>query len=349
MLPATIVPATTGPRAFVRRHALVTFFVLAYGLSWLAWLPYVLSENGLGLVAVRFPELLGSDQFLGVLPGAYLGPVTAAFIVTAAAEGRIGLRHWASRLTRWRVGWRWYVGILTAVPVAVTLATFAAPGAASQARMPSAVVLLGYLPMLLVQFLTTAVAEEPGWRDFALPRLQRRYGAVVGTVVLGVWWGVWHLPLYLTLWGGFPDVTWWQPIEFVAACVPLSIVMTWVFNRTGESVPMVMLLHASVNSVFSLVWPQMFPQLTARDSGHVVLLSATVVALVLLGATRGRLGLDGVGAGSGERTVRWSARYDGGPGPADVCRMADQNGSRVRRPTDVNGKRGTDRLWNATN
>jgi CAAX protease family protein len=114
---------------------------------------------------------------------------------------------------------------------------------------------------------------------------------VLGTVVLGVLWGVWHLPLFLTHWGGWPDVTWWQPIEFIIACVPLSLTMTWVFNRTGESLPMVMILHASINSVFSLVWPEMFPQLTGRDGGHVVLIAASAAALLLIVATRGRLGL----------------------------------------------------------
>ncbi|KDN21766.1 CPBP family intramembrane glutamic endopeptidase [Amycolatopsis rifamycinica] len=294
----------TGIRGFVRGHALTTFFVLANGLSWLAWLPYVLSQNGLGVIGLRFPEVLGSDQVLGVLPGAYLGPVTAAFIVTATADGRAGLRHWAGRLFRWRVNWRWYAGILTAVPVITLLATLALPGALEEMRMPDAAVLIAYLPMLVGQFFTTAVAEEPGWRDFALPRLQRRYSATIGTVVLGVLWGVWHLPLYLTHWGGWPDVTWWQPIEFVAACVPISLAMTWVFNRTHESLPMVMILHASINTVFSLLWPQMFPSLTNRDGTHVVLIASTAAALILLAVTRGKLGLRTAGtAGRAEPAI----------------------------------------------
>jgi membrane protease YdiL (CAAX protease family) len=282
---------TTGFRGYIRRHALLAFFVLANGLSWLAWLPYILSKNGLGLIGLRFPEILGTDQVLGVLPGAYLGPVTAAFIVTATANGRAGLRHWADRLVRWRVNWRWYVGILATVPAVVLLVTCVLPGAVQGAHLPGVAVLIGYLPVLVVQFITTAVAEEPGWRDFALPRLQRRHGATLGTVALGLLWGMWHLPLYLTHWGGWPDVAWWQPVEFVAACVPLSLTMTWVFNRTNESLPMVMILHASINTVFSLVWPQMFPQLTSRDGGHVVLIASTASALVLLAVTRGKLGL----------------------------------------------------------
>jgi membrane protease YdiL (CAAX protease family) len=284
-------PKQTGVRGLARRHPLTIFFVLAYGLSWLAWTPYVLSSSGLGVIPLRIPEVLGSSQIIGMLPGAYLGPITAAFLVTAAAEGRGGLRHWAHRLVRWRVGWRWYLLVLTGVPASVLLATCALPGAWGHARMISAVVLAAYLPTLVLQFVTTAVAEEPGWRDFALPRLQRRFGAVAGTTVLGTLWGCWHLPLFFTEWGGWPHLSWVQPAEFVAGCVPLSLVMTWVFNRTGESLPLVMLLHASINTTYSLVWPQIFPTLNPyRDTLHAQFIASAAVAAVLIVATRGRLG-----------------------------------------------------------
>src|SRR3954471_4813378 len=68
-------PAGGGFRGLVRRRPMLMFFVLAYLLSWAAWAPYVLSDNGLGILHFSFPELLGSSQFAGVLPGAYLGPI----------------------------------------------------------------------------------------------------------------------------------------------------------------------------------------------------------------------------------------------------------------------------------
>lgn len=281
-----------GVRGLIRRFPLSSFFTLAFGLSWAAWMPYILSASGLGLIPLHIPAVLGTTQLIGMLPGAYLGPVTAAFIVTAAADGRAGLRHWSQRLVRWRVGWRWYSVVLAGVPATILLSTCALPASWGHLRMISVAVAAGYLPMLLVQFVTTATAEEPGWRDFALPRLQRRFGAVAGTVVLGLLWGCWHLPLFLTEWGGYPHVSWVSPVEFVACCVPLSLVMTWVFNRTRESLPLVMLLHAGINSTYSLVWPQVFPTLDPnRDSLHAQLIGSTAVALLLIVATRGRLGL----------------------------------------------------------
>ena len=276
----------------MRRYPLIAFFALAYGLSWLFWTPYILSTSGLGVLDWHVPALLGTTQLVGMLPGAYLGPLGAAFLVTLAAEGRAGLRHWSRRLVRWRVGFRWYVIVLTGVPAAILLSTAAMPASWGHVRMIGAGVAAAYIPMLILQIVTTAAAEEPGWRDFALPRLQDRFGAVTGTVLLGLLWGGWHLPLFLTEWGGWPHVSWVSPVEFVACCVPLSLVMTWVFNRTRESLPLVMLLHASINTTYSLVWPEVFPTLDpTRVTLHAQLIAGTAVALLLIVATRGRLGL----------------------------------------------------------
>lgn len=288
----------------VRRRPLTAFFVLAFGISWLAWLPYVASASGLGLVDLQFPSVLGTTQLFGVLPGAYLGPLTAALVVTSVAEGRAGLRAWRRRLTNWRVGWRWYVGVLTAVPAVTLLATLLLPGAWSGAQLVGIAVLAAYLPVLALQIITTGVAEEPGWRDFALPRLQARRGPVLGTVILGTLWGCWHLPLFLTDWGGWPDLTWVDPAEFVLLCIPLSIVITWVYNRTGGSLPLIILLHSSINTVFSSVWPAVFPTLDwSRDPAHVLLLAATAAAALLLIATRGRLGLPSGSGPAAQQTM----------------------------------------------
>jgi membrane protease YdiL (CAAX protease family) len=275
----------------VRRHPVVSFFVLAYGMSWLAWLPYVLATNtGLGVLPLRIPALLGSTQITGMLPGAYLGPITAALVVTAVAEGRVGLRRWARRLVRWRVNWRWYLLVVAGVPATLIAVTFLLPAAWHAARPPTTGIVL-YPLLLLLQFATTGVAEEPGWRDFALPRLQRRLGPLPGSLLLGVLWAGWHLPLFLSDWGGWPDVRWYDPVEFVATGTALSISMTWVFNRTGESLPMVMLLHAGINATFSYVWTDVFPSLDAfRGTLHVLLITTVVVGAVLVAATRGRLG-----------------------------------------------------------
>ena len=281
--------AQTGLRGVIRRSPLISFFVLANLMSWVAWVPYILSATGLGVLDFTFPSLLGSTQLLGVLPGAYLGPILAAFIVTSVADGREGVRRWLGRMTKWRVSWVWYLVAGVGVPAAIIITGVAVSD--GDIHMPSAMVLVAYLPSLLLQMVTTGLAEEPGWRDFALPRMQRKFGPLGGTLVLGPLWGLWHLPLFFSEWGGWPDVTVMRVAEFVAFACVFSVVVTWVFNRTGQSLPLIMLLHVSVNNFMSVVYSEMFPSLaTAEQASQVTLLAGTTAALVVLVATRGRLG-----------------------------------------------------------
>ncbi|BBG02607.1 MULTISPECIES: CPBP family intramembrane glutamic endopeptidase [Pseudonocardia] len=280
----------TGLAGAIRRSPLLSFFLLANLMSWVAWTPYILSENGLGVWIYRFPDVLGTSQILGVLPGAYLGPIASAFLVTAIADGRPGLRRWIGRMWRWRVRRHWYALTLLGVPVAMLVTGFVFSG--GRIVMPSLLVVAVYVPALLIQMITTGLAEEPGWRDFALPRLQRRFGPLAGTMVLGPLWALWHMPLFVTDWGGWPDADWTRPAAFVLFCLTFNIVMTWVFNRTGESLPLAMLLHVSVNNFASVVWSEMFPALDANRSMQAMAAGSLVVAVVVLVGTRGRLGYD---------------------------------------------------------
>ncbi|MFF0516498.1 CPBP family intramembrane glutamic endopeptidase [Streptomyces sp. NPDC004250] len=277
-----------GLRGSIRRRPLIWFFALAFGLSWAAWTPYILSENGVGIWDFAFPGGRAGSQLLGVLPGAYLGPVTAALVVTGVTEGGAGLRIWRSRMTRFRVSWRWYLLVLLSVPAALILASVALAGKAPV--LPAVAVLAAYLPALLIQMITTGLAEEPGWREFAMPRMQNRYGALTATFIVGPLWGAWHLPLFLTEWGGGPDISWIEPLEFIATTILFSVVMTWVFNKSGESMPLVMLLHCGVNNYQSIAWSDMFPSLPESYATHVFFLAALAGAVAVLITTRGRLG-----------------------------------------------------------
>ncbi len=279
----------------MRRHPLLSFFLLANLMSWLAWLPYILSQNGLGIWSFRFPGGPGASQLLGVLPGAYLGPIASALLVTAVADGRPGLRRWLGRMWRWRVRWHWYAITLLGVPVAMLASGYVYSGGRISA--PSMLVVAVYVPGLLVQMVTTGLAEEPGWRDFALPRLQRRFGPLAGSMVLGPLWAAWHLPLFLTEWGGWPDADWTRPVAFVVFCLAFNIVMTWVFNSTGESLPLAMLLHVSVNNFASVVWSEVFPTIDAEGAGRALAGGAVVACALVLVGTRGRLGYRAPGAG----------------------------------------------------
>jgi membrane protease YdiL (CAAX protease family) len=287
-----------GLQAFVRHHGLVSFYALAYLLSWVAWVPYVLSQYGLGILRIPSPQILGTGelagQLVGLLPGAYLGPLGAAFVVTAISDGRPGLRRWGGRLFRWDVNWKWYALALVGVPALLAAGTLVvSPGSGAGLRLPPLELFLLYVPFLLLQMVTTGLAEEPGWRDFALVRHQRLHGPLAGTLILGVLWGGWHLPLFLTDWGrGMGGLNPQAILLFVAFCVVFSVFITWLFNRTRESLPVAMLAHVSVNNFASVLWFAVFTTLNpyGQATNWASVVGFGAVALVLVAATRGRLG-----------------------------------------------------------
>lgn len=276
---------------FVRSRPITAFFLLACGLSWLAYVPYLLSESGLGVLAFRFPKVLGTEQLLGIVPGGYLGPLGSAIIVTWISHGRAGLWSWLRGLLRWRCGWRWYAIALLG-PIVLTLAGLAVlPGAWHGAKWPSLATLAIYLPFLVMQVLITGVAEEPGWRGFAQPRLQRRFGPLPASVLLGAGWAIWHWPLFFTEWsrGGADPLTMFvvMPLSSIAT----SIVLSWLVNRTGGVVLIAMLWHAGGNATVSILMHDVFPSAAHGSNPRVAsLIAVGLVALGIVLTTRGRLG-----------------------------------------------------------
>jgi CAAX protease family protein len=247
------------------------YFVLAFAFTWFFW--------GLQLLAVR--------DVIPALPGltviGTLGPLVAAVIVTAQENGRAGLRSLFSRVVRWRVAPIWYaVAILG--PLVITLAAIALHVALG-GQPPSLGALIGGLPVLLIyvvyMMIFVALGEEVGWRGYALPALQARYGALVSSVILGVMWGLWHLPQFFnpdTFYSNIPFVLW------LAFIVPFAILITWVYNSTGGSVLMAMFFHAVMNASTE-VW-KTIPQYSVRPASvaeavagtvHINLMSAIVL------------------------------------------------------------------------
>jgi membrane protease YdiL (CAAX protease family) len=279
----TAVSSSNGLRRFLQRHALLCYFLMAYGFSWIAWLPYVLSKNGLGLLPIS------PGQF-AALPGAFLGPCLSGFLMTAALEGRPGVSRLLHRIIQWRVSWYWYPAVLCGVPIVVVAGYLALPGAHAALHPVIPQIIWLYPLALIMEILTSGLAEEPGWRGFALPRLQQQLGPVLGGgIILGILWQCWHLPLYLTDWGGGAG---WSDIGVaIIGNIGLTIVITWVFNHVRGSLFITILLHSALDafgvtaatSLFSTQW-------MIQNGNMALLLGFCAVALVLVVVTRGRLG-----------------------------------------------------------
>ncbi len=272
-------------RTFANRwaaqHPVAAFFGLTYALSWGLWLPLVLGYSG----------TLRSILFVG---GAF-GPAVAGALVTGLSGHKVGA--WLRRRMRWRVAARWWMVALV-VPVVLT-------GTASAAYAllghPVDVMLLparlgGYLPALALAALVGGGQEELGWRGFALPHLERRFGPARATLLLGTIWALWHLPIVAanrTLQHGLEWAALWPVLLLsLASVVGYAFVLTWLFNRTG-SVLMAMLLHAGFNTANALLVP--LPAEAVAGSAYQTLsvtmtLTLGVAVLLLVAATGGRLG-----------------------------------------------------------
>jgi len=233
-----------------RRYSLPAFFLLAFGISWIIWVPAAAASWGL----FAFPLSLASIGLLGAF-----GPSLAAVILTATGEGVSGLRRLVGRLLLWRVGLRWYARVLL-FPAAISLASTALyvlfGGPAPDFADPpvtlfyppelSEISPMVLLPFVLLQTLlfSSPMGEEIGWRGYALPRLQALRSALWASVILGLLWALWHLPLYLT--HGHPlsgEFFGWALLGFVAD----AILFTWVYNNTRGSLLLALLFHASFN------------------------------------------------------------------------------------------------------
>jgi membrane protease YdiL (CAAX protease family) len=192
-------------------------------------------------------------------------------------------------MVQWRVGIHWYLLILFGVPLLELLGAFAVLGSVPFEDLARnwPLVFTSYLPQALVAVVVIGLAEETGWRGFALPRLQQWRGPLVGTSVLAMLWAGWHLPN--VLFGGWtgPSFSLWLVLTIASA-----FVYTWVFNNTGGSILLAALLHAAINMSSGLVLdliPGMEDAFDVRLYGAMAIACVTV-ALVLVAATRGRLG-----------------------------------------------------------
>jgi len=279
---------------------LVAFFVIAFAGTWIAFLPLVLGQNGLGLFPYTIPEIGPyPPSYLFAALGALLGPTLASFTVTSITAGKAGVKQLLRRYALWRVGLRWYLLVLVGVPLfQLACASFfleTAPLTALIQQWP--LYFTTFLPNLLIIVVAVQIWEEGGWSGYAVPNLQKRFGAVRTALILGPLWALWHLPVFFVPGqifdqkvGAITMIV--QMVLMIIVAILTRIFMTWVFNNTKGSILIAILLHASLDASNS--GSAFIKQLlTASQLGGYGLASALVfplvAAILLLVFTRGRL------------------------------------------------------------
>ena len=192
-----------------------------------------------------------------------------------------------SRVVRWRVAPIWY-GVALLGPLVITLVAMVLEVTLLGGQPPSLGTLIRELPSSLLTLVVTAVymlifvtlGEEVGWRGYALPALQARYSALLASVILGVLWALWHLPVFFN-----PDTSYSTLpfLLFLVFLVPVAILITWLFNSTGGSVLMAMFFHAVINASDELwkVLPEYSGKISAAEAAAATVHYYLVLTFVL--------------------------------------------------------------------
>ncbi|HEY3409518.1 MAG TPA: type II CAAX endopeptidase family protein [Propionicimonas sp.] len=294
-------PASGRLRTLLRSSPLTSFFVLSYTFSWLVSLPYILSVWG----------VVPNTLMAGFMLKQWVGPALAAMVMAVVTGGRSGLRELRAAGRAWRVGWQWYAVVLVGAPLLILAGVLAVFGVPTSLAGFEPGIVASYLGYFVLVFFAVGLPEELGWRGFALPRLQARFGPLRGTLILGVLWAGWHLPFFLTPdHGGGPQADVMVVVTnfalFAGMVVLMAVPFSFVYNATRGSVFMAALLHAAIDTP-QVVWlPLLLPvgiENSTSGEGRLslaLLLAFGVVASVIVAVTKGRLGWappHGVGTG----------------------------------------------------
>jgi membrane protease YdiL (CAAX protease family) len=252
---------------WVEQHQLAAYFLLTFVITWGLVTPLVLSAQG--LISI---QLSPHWHFLGAL-----GPISAALLVTGLAGGRPGIGEFLGRMLRWRVGAGWF--FIAAFSPFVLFGLSVIICSAQSGSWPDFSRLLsreyanfGWIAGWVIPGLAYGIGEEPGWRGFALPRLQGGRSALPATIILWVLWALWHIPFFFYRFE-FGLV---QAAGFLAAMFAGAIWLTCLYNSTGGSILMVVLWHFTWNIV-NIISPVISGEINALMSAMVMVAAAIVI------------------------------------------------------------------------
>jgi uncharacterized protein len=239
--------------AFIKRHPVLTFYALAFALSWGGILIVVGGPGGYPGTPEQVAQL-----FLFVMLAWLAGPSVASLLVTGLVDGRAGLRELLSRLLKWRVGARWYAVALLTAPLVYVAISFAL-SLTSRAFLPSILTTSDTAALLLMGLayglLGGGFCEELGWTGLAVPRLRQRYGVLTTGLIVGLLWGAYHFSVIY--WSSSPSGA--LPLVILLAQLfawlpAYRVLMVWVYDRTG-SLLVAMLMHAVLTSGMIILTP----------------------------------------------------------------------------------------------
>jgi membrane protease YdiL (CAAX protease family) len=242
----------------VQFSSLVPFLLISFGMAWGILGLYILLPDLMGTV---FGQLTGNHPLFFL---AVYAPAIAAFILVSRSGGFGGMLRFLGRALIWRCSVAWYAFLIIGVPLIFI------GGSALRGNLLAEPFPFASFQALLVALTFAAIKgpiEEFGWRGLALPLLQRKFPPFWAGLILGVIWGLWHLPAFLL---SGTQQSEWSFAAFFAGCLAISIIATALFNSSRGSILLSAFFH------FSLMNP-IFPDAQPYDTYLLTVVAALIV------------------------------------------------------------------------
>lgn len=253
-------------KLLVAKRPVSSFFLLAFLITWALWIPLLLLEKK--IILFSLPPWV---RELGIY-----GPSAAAFFCTVILSGRRGVAELLRKIVVWRVRARWYALALFGAwfigLIALTLSALFGTADFSFAGRPPALLFPLFLAWVII--FGGPLGEEFGWRGFALPRLMDSHGPYLASLILGLIWSLWHIPLFFISGTTQHDLAF---IPYTLMTIPLTFIYTWIYCRSRGSLLLAILFHGASNAAAGFV-----PFMPVPQSGGTEATFGIFIALVWL-------------------------------------------------------------------
>lgn len=242
----------------IKNKPILYFFFFTFIFSWGCWIPLIFIKKEITII-----RMIGT-----------FSPIIFAIIITKVIEGNYGIKQLLKPFLIWKFNIVWYIFCI----FSTALICFTAIGVSVSFKITdfyfndlSKIYIL--IPIFLYVLLTSVIGEETGWRGFAQKRLQIYVSPITASIIIGIIWGFWHLPLFFIPNNFHHFIPFWL---FLIQEVALSIVIAWIYNNTKKSLLSVHIFHTASNITLGVL-----PILPMDTKGNLVPLYITVILLVL--------------------------------------------------------------------
>jgi membrane protease YdiL (CAAX protease family) len=221
-----------------KKRGIIVFFSMTYAISWIIWIPIALSSNNILLFHI--------SPFPGIIIGG-MAPSLVGLILILEEQGISGTKSLLGRLFQWKVNIRWYIFVLCIPAVIISTSIIIN---SIFANVPINISTIGDWRIILITFIVTLfiggpIGEELGWRGYALPKMGETRKPLLASLIVGLGWGLWHLPLFWINGSLQADI---PVIWFIVSILAESVLYTWIYTSTGGNLFLMVLFHTSINA-----------------------------------------------------------------------------------------------------